>query len=40
MISTFLIALVAIVVAVLGCALIAPSSCVMEDQKGANDDAL
>lgn len=40
MISTFLIALVAMVVAVLGCAFIAPTSFVIEDGESAQDDAL
>ncbi len=40
MISTFLIALVAMAVAVLGCAVIAPTSYVTDDRESANDDAL
>jgi hypothetical protein len=40
MISTLLIALAAMVLAVVGCALIAPSNCVIDDQESAKDDAL
>jgi hypothetical protein len=40
MISTLLIALAAICLAVVGCALIAPSNCVIDDQESAKDDAL
>jgi hypothetical protein len=39
-ITTFLIALSAMVVAVFGCALVAPTRWVIEDREGANDDAL
>jgi hypothetical protein len=40
MISTFLIAVVAMVVAVLGCAFIAPTSFVIDDGESAQDDVL
>ena len=40
MISTLLIALAAMVLAVVGCALIAPSNCVIDDRESAKDDAL
>jgi hypothetical protein len=40
MISTLLIALIAMAVAVLGCALIAPTSCAIEDQESPSDEAL
>ena len=39
-IGTLLIALAAIGLAVVGCALIAPSSGVIDDQESANDDVL
>ena len=39
MISTLLIALAAMVLAVVGCAFIAPSNCVIDDQESAQDDA-
>jgi hypothetical protein len=38
-ISTLLIGLTAIIVAVLGCALIAPTNWTVGDQEGTHDDA-
>jgi hypothetical protein len=40
MISTLLIALAAVALAVIGCAFIAPTNCVMDDGESAKDDAV
>jgi hypothetical protein len=40
MLSTLLIALAAVAFAVVGCAFIAPTDCVIDDREGAKDDAL